>query len=261
MPQRIPAEKFIGWRCWRLECIGVAEKRGRRDYLLLRCDCGNIKEISKQSFNTMNVQSCGCAQLDHINSYNASDIERGTHNMSKSKEYVAWKNMKARCDDINQQAYKNYGGRGITYCDEWSSFENFYKEMGECPQGMTLERLEVNGNYSRSNCKWASNKEQSVNRRKVTNSSSPYKGVVYSKSESKFKASARKDDKYLHLGYSDDPLLLACRFDKANEFLRRNKAGLNITLGLIDNDLFIDYPNDVFLEDKIEGFKEWKENT
>ncbi|MFN9113692.1 MAG: hypothetical protein ACK5XN_26785, partial [Bacteroidota bacterium] len=83
-----------------------------------------------------------------------------------SREYNIWANMKARCNNINNTSYKNYGGRGITICDEWNnSFEKFIGDMGPCPKNYSIDRINNELGYSKDNCKWSSNKEQSLNRR------------------------------------------------------------------------------------------------
>jgi len=89
-----------------------------------------------------------------------------THGYSRTPTYHAWANMKARCNNPNASAYKNYGGRGIKVCDEWNeSFHSFLNDMGEKPNGLTLDRIDVNGNYEKDNCRWLSTQGQSNNRR------------------------------------------------------------------------------------------------
>lgn len=91
-----------------------------------------------------------------------------THGMANSVEYRAWRNMKNRCANVNVRAYPYYGGRGISVCPEWvDSFETFLAHMGLCPAGYSLERLDVNGNYSPWNCIWASMEQQAKNKRNV----------------------------------------------------------------------------------------------
>lgn len=89
-----------------------------------------------------------------------------THKKSSTREYSIWKDMRRKCYNSNRKGYENYGGRGIIVCDEWKdSFENFLNDMGECPIGYSLERINNNSNYSKENCKWATKKEQVRNRR------------------------------------------------------------------------------------------------
>lgn len=85
--------------------------------------------------------------------------------MSKSKTYKSWSTMRERCTNPKKSSFKDYGGRGINVCDRWSTFENFYADMGDRPRGMTLERVNPDGNYEPNNCKWASSHEQARNKR------------------------------------------------------------------------------------------------
>lgn len=83
-----------------------------------------------------------------------------THGMSETKIYNVWLGMRRRCKNPNDAKYKNYGGRGIIVCDRWQSFENFYEDMGDSYQeGLTIERVDVNGNYEPTNCTWITRKE------------------------------------------------------------------------------------------------------
>lgn len=88
-----------------------------------------------------------------------------SHGMSKTKTYIVWHSMKARCYDSNNKHYKDYGGRGITYQDNWEDFRNFFNDLGECPKGFSLERKDVNGNYTKENCCYIPMSEQAYNRR------------------------------------------------------------------------------------------------
>ena len=94
--------------------------------------------------------------------------------MSRTREYATWENMKQRCNNVNHKSYKDYGGRGIKYCKRWEKFENFYKDMGRKPEGMTLDRIDNEKGYKPSNCKWSTYSEQNRNKRGHTNTGEKY---------------------------------------------------------------------------------------
>ena len=83
----------------------------------------------------------------------------------QGREYHSWNGMKNRCNNPNLKEYKNYGGRGIGYSDEWEYFENFYRDMGKRPEGTTLDRIDVDKDYSKENCRWATREQQQRNQR------------------------------------------------------------------------------------------------
>ena len=129
-----------------------------------KCDCGNIAYVQGDKLINGYAKSCGCYRT-------ANTIKRSTkHGQATRKnmtqEYRSYHDMKKRCYSSKNIGYKNYGGRGIKVCDRWlESFENFYNDMGKCPKGYSLDRINNDGNYEPSNCRWASNTTQGRNSR------------------------------------------------------------------------------------------------
>ena len=101
-----------------------------------------------------------------------------SHGMARTPEYAAWRGMKSRCLNPNRPNYADYGGRGIAVCDRWlESFENFLADMGPRPAGMSLDRIDVNGNYEPGNCRWLDATTQQYNKRKLSGTTSRFVGV------------------------------------------------------------------------------------
>jgi hypothetical protein len=126
------------------------------------CKCGNIKNIYTGSLKKGYTKSCGCEQKKQAR------LNATKHGMISSSEYHSWSSMKQRCLNPSATHYANYGGRGIKVCKRWlGSFENFYADMGAKPSpSHSIDRINVDGNYTPSNCRWATRMEQRHNRRK-----------------------------------------------------------------------------------------------
>lgn len=137
------------------------DKRGEK-FWLCQCDCGNVTSVSSSKLRSGYTKSCGCLQQEH----RKKGFNR-RHGMTNTKLYVIWQNMKHRCNDPNNIMFQHYGGRGITVCQEWlSGFEQFLKwaEAAGYHEGLSLERINVNGNYEPNNCKWITQTQQYLNR-------------------------------------------------------------------------------------------------
>lgn len=125
----------------------------------VRCECGSSKDVLLTSLKSGTTQSCGCLNKERALAANT------THGMSKTPEYKIWEGIKMRCNPTTSKS-SNYGRRGITISEEWSSFEKFYEDMGPRPSKLySIERLNNDKGYSKENCVWATRRQQQNNKR------------------------------------------------------------------------------------------------
>jgi len=133
-----------------------------------RCDCGTVKSIRASALLKDNTLSCGCYNIELITKLGKSSKIEGVRdeNNKTTTEYHSYAHMKGRCYTKTNKKYKNYGARGIIVCDRWlNSFENFLADMGKKPSpDLSIERVDVNGNYELSNCIWGTEEEQASNK-------------------------------------------------------------------------------------------------
>lgn len=158
---------LTGQKFERLIVKGYIGKNNKNHALwLCRCSCDNYTLVTTTDLKSGHVKSCGCLKIEMTIERNKNN-SYAKHGQSRTRIYRIWQLMKDRCSNVNRDRYKDYGGRGITYCKEWVDFKCFYSWAIDngYKENLTIDRINVNGNYEPNNCRWITNKEQQNNKR------------------------------------------------------------------------------------------------
>ncbi|MCO6407335.1 hypothetical protein [Hoeflea alexandrii] len=160
-PHDLTGQSFGNWIV--LEFAGAEPPKHKAKWFC-QCVCGARKVVPADSLKRGKSKSCGCL----TNTMRIKSCQRHGHTSIgfQSRTYSTWHAMKERCQNERHMSYPDYGGRGISVCDRWNDFANFLADMGEKPDNVSIDRIDVNGNYEPSNCRWANVATQSANKRK-----------------------------------------------------------------------------------------------
>lgn len=180
-----------------LEDLGMKHisetSKHKKRYGLYKCFCGKEFVNISQCVKDKSVKSCGCLRIKG---------GHRTHNLTHHKIYNVWRQMVDRCSKPKHISYKNYGARGIKVCERWNDVSNFIEDMfPSFKDGLSLDRINPNGNYELSNCRWATKNVQSRNTRLIyASNTSGYRGVSWQETAKKWKTSIVVKSKYIYLG-------------------------------------------------------------
>lgn len=165
----IKGENLIGQRFGRLK-VRYPVKHGCTTYWHCDCDCGNSKDVLAGNLRKGSTKSCGCYRKENTAMFNKKT--KTIHGGKNTRLYNIWHGMKLRCNNPHDPSYKHYGGRGITMCSEWNenfvNFQNWAYENGYSKE-LSIDRIDVNGNYTPKNCRWVTSHQQANNTRKNHN--------------------------------------------------------------------------------------------
>lgn len=151
---------MTGKRFGRLVATGRAGSAAGKALWTFQCDCGRVVDLPGSRVRAGGAKSCGCLRSD------SAKVTNRKHGLHASASYKRWESIKQRCTNPKNPSYKNYGGRGISMCPEWAEdFDVFHAAVGDAPEGMTLDRIDNDGDYEPGNVRWATPSQQQNNKR------------------------------------------------------------------------------------------------
>lgn len=225
MTKALDPEYFTGRVFNRLTAIKFSHMaKNSVSYWEFLCSCGNTIVISRSSAMRGTSRSCGCLQKEETAQRFTTHGQSNPRNGKRSKTYIVWSGIIAR---VNHPLSNSY--IGVTVSDEWKVFENFLRDMGEVPEGKSIDRIDNTRGYEIDNCRWASRTEQSRNVRKcfTRKTSSKYKGVLFDKSSSKWKSFIRTGVERIKVGVFDTEIEAAMAYNDAAKKYHGDFACLN----------------------------------
>jgi len=199
----------------------------RSRYGLYQCQyCGKEFVAIQQSIKSGNTKSCGCQ----------SDKYKNPHGLRSHRLYNTWKDMKYRCYNKKYKYFNNYGGRGIKVCERWMDINNFIEDMyPDYQEGLSLDRIDVNGDYEPDNCRWTTQTIQMQNTRDICkNNTSGYRGVSWDKGANNWGVQIMVENKLIYLGSFKTALEAAKAYER---YVRLNNLEHNFTPALTEDEL------------------------
>ena len=203
------------------------KSKEKRRYGLYQCQyCKKEFECICKNIKRGNTKSCGCQSKRHNN----------PHGLRNHPLYQTWAGMKNRCYNEKNPNYKDYGARGIQICNKWLDIKNFIEDMYPSYQeGLTLDRIDVDGNYESDNCRWTTQNVQAQNTRDICkNNTSGYRGVSWYEIRNKWVVQIMVNTKHIHLGYHQTALEGAKAYER---YIRLNNLEHNFTPALTEEEI------------------------
>ena len=178
--------------------LDLGNKVGEKRQVLAEClKCGSgVKSYNLGKIRSGHTTSCGCVQKERAKEVNTR------HGMHGTRQYRVWSNLITRCTNPNNEFWNDYGGRSITVCEKWLTFKGFWEDMKEgYSDELEIDRINVDGNYCKENCRWTTRGQNSYNTRQQRNNTSGKSGVYFEKNISKWSVKIQIDGKLKTLGY------------------------------------------------------------